>query len=275
MTQAAALAFYTGLALAPLLTLLMWFMRFVTPDARERVMEAFAQVLGEEAAKPLAQVRVDQPSMNIAGLISLGILVFSATGVFGQLQSALNWMWDVKAAPTAGWFNYIRKRLLSLGMIMAILFLLLVSMVASAVVQAVVNAAGTIIPGGDWLLVLLNLVVSLVLFTGLFGLLFYYVPDVKVAWRDVWFGAALTAVLFTLGKWLLGWYLGRSSYESSYGAAAGSFIALLAWVYYSSIILFIGAEATQVYARRLGHEIEPDKHAVRIDGTTTATGTTA
>jgi membrane protein len=267
MTQAAALAFYSGLSLAPLLTVLAWISRNVLHrDSKETLIGGFEQVIGPQAAAPIRDIldpasQQAQVSMTLAGIISLAILAFSATGVFGQLQSALNHMWDVQAAPSAGLWAYVKKRILSFGMLISIMFLLLISMVASAAIQGFVTATG--LPEG-WLLQIVNTVVSLAIFTVVFAAMFKFVPDAQIAWRDVWFGGALSAVMFVIGKFLLGLYLGRGSYQSAYGAAVGSFVALLVWVYYSSIIVFIGAEAAQVYARRHGHQPKPEGHAVKV-----------
>lgn len=272
MSQAAALAFYTGLSLAPLLTVVVWILQHTLGgDAKAQVVRGFSEVLGREAAAPIAQLldpasEQAQQSMTIAGLISLALLFFSATGVFAQLQYALNRMWDVMPKPTEGMLGYIRKRILSLGMLVSLLFLLMVSMAVSAGIQGVLGGGGGEEgheEGLFWQVV--HALGSLLIFVPLFALMFKYLPDVHVRWSDVWVGAGITAVLFVVGKFGLGYYLGRGGYESSYGAAVGSFVALLVWVYYSAIIVFIGAEATQVYARRQGHEVVPDEHAVRIE----------
>ena len=267
MTWAAAVAFYAGLSLAPLLAVLAWIARSTLGDgAKDRVVAAFEEVLGEQAAEPIGDIIAQNQdamsvSMSVFDWISVAILIFSATTVFAQLQAAMNSIWDVKASPSAGWFELIRKRLLSFGMLLAILFLLVISLSVSTAVQAMVGGGQE----DQWYWPVLSAVISLLVFIPLFGLMYRYLPDVHIAWRDVWIGATLTAVLFVVGKFLLGLYLGRGNYESSYGAAVGSFIALLVWVYYSSVIFFIGAEATQVYARRHGSGITPNKHAVRAD----------
>lgn len=268
MTQAAALAFYTGLSLAPLLTILAWITRtFMHRDGKESIARAFEQVMGPQAAAPIREIldpasQQAATSMTLAGIVSLLILAFSATGVFGQLQAALNRMWDVQAAPGAGLWVYVRKRLLSFGMLISIMFLLLVSMVASAVIEGFISVTGL---EQAWVAQIVNIVVSLIVFTLVFALMFRLVPDARIAWADVWFGGFLSALMFVLGKWLLGLYLGRGSYQNSYGAAVGSFVALLVWVYYTSIIVFIGAVAARVWARRHGHRVVPEEHAVKVD----------
>lgn len=265
MTYAGAVAFYTALSFAPLLVVLLVAMSlFMGPGAEKQLSTQLSQMMGEQAASITSQIlkEAERPTLrNWAGAISLATLLFSATSVFAQLQQALNVMWNVKPDYKNGLWGFVRKRLLSLGMIITLGFLLVVSLAVSAGLQSLLS--GTV--GDDstvgetfWLLV--NLAVSLAVFTLLFSMMFRYLPDVRIAWRDVWIGAALTAVLFTLGKWGIGTYLGVAGVGSAYGAA-GSLLVLLVWVYYSCIILFLGAEFTQVWAKRQGHPIQPDTHA--------------
>lgn len=264
MTQAAALAFYAGLAFAPLITVALWVMRLIYKDeAQTKVTQAIGQIIGPQASEPLKQVLEkakpgDGPFW--AGIISIALVAFSASGVFGQVQSALNSIWHVQPKPTSGLMGFIKKRTLSLGMLASILFLLMTSLIVSVGLEAVLKVTGGLF--GAVMGQIANQAVSIGLFTVLFAALFRFVPDAKIAWKPVWIGAAISAVLFTVGKYGLSIYLGHSDYESSYGAAAGSLIALLAWVYYSSIIVLAGAEVTEVTARRLGHAVEPDEHAV-------------
>ncbi|MGN6627748.1 MAG: YihY/virulence factor BrkB family protein [Tepidisphaeraceae bacterium] len=267
MTQAAAIAFYSGLAMAPLLTIAVWMTQTLFGDAaKEKIGSAFEQVVGHQAAAPIQDL-LDPASkqaatgLTVAGIISLAILAFSASGVFGQLQAALNSIWHVEAAPGNGLMSFIRKRFLSLGMLVSIVFLLLVSLLISTILHVVGMHTG---PDAALVWKIVNDVISLGLFTVLFACLFKYVPDAKITWRAVWIGSAISAALFMVGKFGLGLYLGRGSYQTSYGVAVGSFVALLVWVYYSSIIVLIGAEVTEVYARRHGHAVQPSEHAVRV-----------
>jgi membrane protein len=268
MTQAAALAFYSGLAMAPLLTIAVWVMQmFFGTEAKVKIAAAFGQVIGPQAAAPIKELlnpaaEHASQSMTLAGIFSLCLLLFSASGVFAQLQSALNIVWDVRAKPKSSWNGFINKRLLSMGMLFSILFMLMVSLVLSTMLQALLGT------GEDdektILMTVLDHGLSLGMFTVLFAALFKYVPDAKLEWSMVWPGAFMSAVLFTIGKIGLSFYLGRGSYESSYGAAVGSFVALLVWVYYSAVIVLVGAEITEVWARRHGHAVEPSEHAVRV-----------
>lgn len=272
MTQAAALAFYTGLALAPILTLAAWAARvFMPTNQKYDVALAFSKVMGQQAYAPIEQLlkpATQQASSgwNVAGLISIAIVAFSASGVFGQVQAALNSIWHVQARPSNGVVGFIQKRVVSLGMLGTILFLLFASVVVSTTLQGRLTADGQ--DEKTLVALVFNNVMTVALFTVLFAVMFKFVPDAKIGWKPVWVGGLISAVLFAIGKAGLAIYLGRGSYETSYGAAVGSFVALLVWVYYSGVILLIGAEATEVYARRRGHALEPDAHAVRVIQTT-------
>jgi membrane protein len=268
MTQSAAIAFYAGLAMAPLLTVAVWIMQvFFGNEAKEKIVAAFEQVAGHAAAAPIRELlnpasEAAKGGMTLAGIASIALLAFTASSVFGQLQMALNRMWDVAAKPGNNIMGFINKRLLSLGMLLSIIFLLMVSLVISTALSAVTDRMGGSEEG--WLWTILSHAVSVAVFTLLFASLYKFVPDAKIGWKTVWVGGFIAAVLFAIGKFGLGLYLGRGSYETSYGAAVGSFVALLVWVYYSSIIVLIGAEVTEVYARRHGHRVQPSEHAVRV-----------
>jgi membrane protein len=187
-------------------------------------------------------------------------LLFGASGVFGEIQSSLNTIWGVQPKRGRGIVGFIHDRFVSFAMVMGIVFLLLVSLMISAVLATL----GTLFkdfPGSiTWAAQATNIVVSFAVITLLFAMMFKVLPDVKMAWKDVWLGAAITALLFTVGKFAIGLYLGHSSMASSYGVA-GSFVVLLVWVYYSAQILFLGAEITQVYANRYGSRIVPTANA--------------
>jgi membrane protein len=192
-------------------------------------------------------------------------LLFGALGVFNELHNALNTIWEVKEEETKGFVASIKKvifnRLLSFTMILGIGFLLLVSLVISAGLSAVQETIGNAIPVSEILLQIVNLIVSIGVITVLFALIFKYLPDAEIAWRDVWFGAFVTSILFSLGKFLIGLYLGNSAVASSFGAA-GSLVLLLIWIYYSAQILLFGAEFTQVYANNYGSKIVPEGEEV-------------
>jgi membrane protein len=262
MTLAAALAFYAGLSLAPLLVLLLWVSSFLGEGTKDKVVDQLVSMVGPTAGKAIQDLiesaEATPNAGTIAGIIGIVTLALSATGVFGQLQRSLNLIWDVKAE--GGFLTTVLKRLVSLAMVMGIWVLLLASMVLTAALSAVGQSVQHSLPGGEVVWQVVGAVVPLVIFIPVFALLFKFVPDVRIQWKDVWFGGAVTAVLFILGKVGLGIYLGRASTTSAYGAA-GAFMAMLLWVYYTSLILFFGAEVTQAWAKMRGSPITPDSDA--------------
>ncbi len=257
---AAALSFYTMISLAPLLVLATAVagLFYGQEAASGRLSAEIADMVGRDAAQFVEEMvkSASKPAQGmVATTMGLVMLLVGASGVFGALQDALNTIWDVEPKKQS-WLEMFQTRFLSLSMVVATGFLLLVSLVASTLVSAMTDLIG---PFGQGL----NLLVSLAVFTGSFAAIFKVLPDVKVAWGDVWHGAFFTSVLFTLGKFLIGLYLGHSAVASSYGAA-GALAVILIWVYYSAQILFLGAEFTQVYSRAQGHEPEPAPHARSI-----------
>nr|WP_228035677.1 YihY/virulence factor BrkB family protein [Oculatella sp. LEGE 06141] len=271
---AAALAYYTVFSLAPLLIIVIAVAGFFFGEeaARGQIVGQIQGLVGQDGAE-IIQTAIDnanQPGTGtgaIASLISIGVLLFGASGVFAELQDSLNAIWNVKAKPKNAVGGFVRKRLLSFTMVLTIGFLLLVSLVVSAALTALTTLMNGLMPGFDFLWQLLNFVISFGVIALLFALIYKYLPDVKITWNDVLIGASMTALLFTIGKSLIGLYLGNSSFGSAYGAA-GSLVVVLAWVYYSAQILFFGAEFTQVYARHYGSQIVPDEHAVYADDST-------
>ncbi len=199
----------------------------------------------------------------IATVIGLITLLLGAAGVFGQLQDALDTVWEVAPKPGQGIMAIIRQRFISFTMVLGIGFLLLVSLVISAAVSAVGSVISTSVPQSEFVLQAVNFAISFAVIMLLFALIYKVLPDAAIGWRDVWMGAAVTALLFTIGKLLIGLYLGSSSVGSAYGAA-GSFVVLLIWIYYSAQILLFGAEFTQVYARTYGSRILPSRNAVKL-----------
>jgi membrane protein len=204
----------------------------------------------------------------VATIVGLATLLFGASGVFAQLQDSMNTIWKARSPTTNGILDFLRVRLLSFSMVLGIGFLLLVSLVLSAILSALGDYLGIFIPGGAAVGHALNATVSLGVVTVLFAMIFKWLPDTKVAWRDVVLGALVTSFLFTIGKFGIGFYLGKASVASSYGAA-GSVVILLVWVYYSALILYFGAEFTNVYAMRYGsrrqatHTPVPDRREGR------------
>jgi membrane protein len=200
----------------------------------------------------------------MASIIGIGLAIFGASGVFGQLQDALNTIWGVKAKPGLGIGAFLRARFLSFAMVAGVCFLLLVSLVIESLLKALSHYLQARVPGGAGLAMGIYLFFDLIVVIFLFAMIFKYLPDAKIQWRDVWIGAAMTAFLFLIGKWALGLYLGSGAAGSAYGAAS-SLITLLLWIYYSSQILLFGAEFTQVYSDEFGSHVVPNEYAVRAN----------
>jgi membrane protein len=274
---AAALAYYTTFSLAPLLVLIIAIAGLVggREAAQTQTMAQVQDLLGVEGREFVEGMleSASQPETGLAAtLIGAVTLLFGALGVFGELQNSLNTIWEVKPKPAKGWMDGIKRfvvrRLLSFAMVLGIGFLLLASLVISAVISALGEYIGNRWPIADqginaqWLS-LINFVISFLVITLLFAMMFKFLPEIKIAWKDVWLGAAVTSALFSLGKFLIGLYLGRSQVGNIFGAA-GSLAILLIWIYYSAQILFFGAEFTQVYANRYGSKMVPDPDMVKI-----------
>jgi membrane protein len=239
------------------------------------VERELGNVVGEQAARGIQAVilHAQQPTSSVIGTVVGVISLFvGASGVFGQLQTSLDTIWEVEPRSDRGWLAQVKERFISFTMVLGVAFLLLVSLVLSSILSSLGNMLADTLPGGATLWQGLNIAFSLGVITLLFALIFKVIPDAKVAWRDVWGGALFTALLFTIGKQLLGIYLGKAAVGSAYGAA-GSLVALVVWVYYASQILFMGAEFTQVTARRRGASIEPTSNAVSIERTDRKDGT--
>ena len=265
---AAALAYYTAFALAPLLLIAIAVAGFVFGEeaARGQVVAQLEGLLGADAAHAvetaIANSR-ESGASTISAIIGIATLLWSASNLFAQLQDALNTVWEVAPKPGAGIMATVKKRFLSMTMVLGIGFLLLVSLVLSSVLAALGSFLNSLLPAAGVLWQVVNVAISFAVITLLFAAIYKVLPDVEIAWSDVWIGAAVTALLFTIGKLLIGLYLGNASVGSTYGAA-GSLLVLLIWVYYSAQILFFGAEFTQAYARKYGSRIVPDESAVRV-----------
>ena len=261
----AALAYYAAFSIAPLLVLLLAVANFIyKEDTLERVQSQVSILAGPNAAEAiLATIRGVQNTGGgiVATILSMITLILGATGMFGQLQDAMNTIWEVTPKPRRLWADILRTRALSFFLVVAICFLLLVSLALTAVLANVSKYFQTLLPFTASIWPLVDFAFSFALTTMLFAAIFKILPDVQIAWRDVWLGAAATAALFALGKIGIGLYLGRGSFTSAYGAA-GSFLVLLAWVYYSSQILFFGAEFTWVYTMQYRRRLRPARGAV-------------
>jgi membrane protein len=265
----AALAYYTVFSLAPLVLLLLAIVgvlfRSNPEGAWQKITEQMSYVLDKsaiEVVQGIAQQAAEPGKSTLATTLGIALALFGATGVFGQLQDALNTIWGVKPKPGLGIWGFLRARFLSFAMLSGVCFLLLVSLVVETLLKAFSHYVQAMLPGGLAVALSVYLIFDFAVVLTLFAMIFKVLPDVKIRWRDVWIGAALTAFLFLLGKWALGLYLASGTAASAYGAAS-SLITLLLWIYYSSQILLFGAEFTQVYANEFGSPVEPDDYAVR------------
>jgi membrane protein len=264
---AAALAYYTLLSIAPMIVLAVAIAGLVYGEdaARGQIASELSREVGPQAANALQAIieSAKTPSSGVIGtIVGVITLLVGASGVFSELQASLNQVWEVEPPPHGGLLAMIKERFFSFALVLGVAFLLMLSLLLSAIVAAIGHFIEGRMPGGDGLWSALNVAFSFATSAALFAVIFRVVPDVRLRVRDVWVGAMVTAVLFNVGKFALGLYLGHSSMASAYGAS-GSIIALVVWVYYSAQILLFGAEFTQAYARRNGVEIPLRRGAVR------------
>lgn len=271
-TMAAALSYYTVFSLPPLLVLLLTILGAVMDpqDIQGNLEAQMRSAMGPAGAQQFRTIlaNVDRPGAGgaLPTILSVVALLLGATGVFGQLQAALNKAWGVAPDPEKGGIkNMLLKRVFGIGMVLGLAFILLVSLVISAMISAFGEELGRFLPSGLSAPVLeaINFVGSLAVIALLFGAIFKVLPDAEISWRDVTVGAVVTALLFVAGKFALGLYLGRSNPGEAFGAA-GALALMLVWIYYSSMIVLLGAEFTQVWAERRGSGIVPEKGAVRV-----------
>lgn len=270
MRLSSSLAYYAIFSLAPLLVIAISMAGLVFGEeaARGQLAREIANLAGASAGEAIQSAvkwSAAQKSKGIAAtLLSTGLLLFGASTVFAELKDALNTIWGVVVKPGRRFFTLVRDRFFSFSIVLAIGFLLLVSLIISVLLESLgfyMNGRFQFSPAiwKTW-----DIVISFTVVTGLFAMIFKLLPNVNLRWRDVWLGAVTTSLLFTLGKFVIGYYLATSSVASSFGAA-GSVVLVLAWIYYSACILFFGAEITKGYARKFGSGILPNSHAVLID----------
>jgi membrane protein len=267
----AALAYYTVFSLAPLVLVLLAIVGVIfqhdPAGAWNKITQQMSYFLDQSAVQVVQNIaqKASQPGKStIATIIGIALALFGASGVFGQLQDALNTIWGVKAKPGRGIWGFMRSRFFSFAMVAGICFLLLVSLAIEALLKGFSHYVQSVLPGGIVIAMTVYLIFDFTVVVLLFAAIFKFLPDVQIQWRDVWIGAAMTAIFFGIGKWALGLYLGSGAAGSAYGAAS-SLITLLLWVYYSSQILLFGAEFTQVYADRAGRSLKPANFAVRVE----------
>ena len=256
-SMGAALAYYTLFSIAPLLLIVIGVagLAFGDDAARGEIFGQLRDLMGDEGAAAVERLlqSADKPGGGILATVTGVVMLFlGATTVFGELQNALDRIWRAPARKkTSGWWNLLRARLLSFGMILGVSFLLMVSLVVSAGLSAVGKLWGEQLRGWETIAHALDLAVSFAIATLLFAMNYKIIPRVRIRWRDVWIGAAVTAALFAVGKFLIGLYIGKSSVASAFGAA-GSLVVMMVWVYYSAQIFLLGAEFTWVYAHAYG-----------------------
>lgn len=266
---AAALSYYTAVSIAPMLIFLLLILGFVMGQdvAQSQLVRQLEGVLGSEGMEFINTIieNAEQPTAgSIAGILSLLTLIWGSANVFSHLQDTLNVIWDVTIKPSGGWKLTLRKRLLSFTLVLGIGFLLAVSLVLSAALSLISSSLSGLLPSFDLLWQGVEYAISFGVMMLLFAAMFKVLPDVHIPWRIVWPGAMVTALLFTIGKLILSLYIGQAAPGSAYGTA-GSVIVFLLWVYYSAMILFFGAEITQVYAAQRGESIQPEEHAMFAD----------
>ena len=271
LVLAASIAFFAIFSLAPLLLLVVALAgpAFGQAQTRAEIQNQFEALMGPDSAQFIASVlsRASKGGHGLAAAVSIGTLIFGATGVFVQLKAALNSVWGVQIKSEKPRNTLVRlmwDRVVSFAMMLVIAFLLIASLAVSAALAALARWSSALVPGWELVTQIFNSGVSFAVFAFLFGAAFKILPDVRIGWRVVWFGGAVTALLFTVGKELIGMYLGRGSIASVYGAA-GSMIVILMWVYYSSIIFLYGAEVTLLSAKALGWPFEPSEGAEQLD----------
>ena len=273
----AALAFYTVLSLAPLLLIVIAIagLVFGQEAAQGQIIGQIQGLIGEDSAKAI-QSMIEEARKPAAGIIAtvlaIVMLLLGATGVFVQLQESLNTIWRVKEKPWQGIWKTLKDRFISLLAVLGTGFLLLVSLVISAGLSAIGTTLEYFLPVPEFLLQIINFFVSFVIVTLLFAMIYKLLPDISIQWEDVWIGATITSLLFTIGKFLIGLYLGKSDVGIAYGAA-GSLVAILVWVYFASQIFLFGAEFTAVYAESHGSRFAPSQDAgvepaVKLSGAT-------
>lgn len=258
--KSAALAFYTIFSLAPLIIIAIAVAGaiFGEENARQELTRQVSQLIGNDGARIINRVltHTQQARGGLAATIGFLVMLFGASAVFAQLQNSLNSIWDIERPPQHTFIKFIRIRFLSFIMVLVIGFLLLTSLIISAIISAMHYYFKDWWQGMDLVWQIINIGVSFALMTLLFAMVFKILPDVVIRWSDVWLGAALSAFLFTVGKFLIGLYLGHSTAISAYGAA-GSLVIFLIWIYFSAQVLFLGAEFTKVFYHHTGRKIIP------------------
>jgi membrane protein len=266
---ASSLAYFTIFSIAPLLIIVIMIVGAIFGEAavQGELVEQIQDVVGEQGAQfiqtVIANVREDTGGGPFRLVFSIGFLIFGASGVFAQIQNALDKIWEVKPEPRRHIFHFIRKRLLSFAMVLVIAFLLLVSLVVNTGLAILFDVLSNYLPALGYLWQVMSFLLSFTIIALVFAAMYTILPDAKVVWRDALVGAMITAILFMVGQYLFGIFLNMTDFGSAYGFA-GSVIIVITWIYYTAHILFIGAEFTKVYARQHGAKIVPEEYAVSL-----------
>ena len=266
---AAAIAYYSLLSMAPLLLVVVAVAGVFFSDGtvQSQLVDQMGSLIGEEGAA-LTETVIENTESKDESLFSLivgmALTLFGATTVFAQLQNALNRVWRVQPKPSNAVWNFVKHRLLSFALVLSIGFLLMVSLVTSAVLAALHDFMNAAMAGAAFIWEALNFGISFALATVLIALMFKYLPDAEIEWRDTWLGGFVTAILFVIGKSAIGLYLGQATAASSFGAA-GSVVVFMIWVYYASLIILFGAELTYAVANQRGAKVDPSEHARSTD----------
>ncbi len=269
LKYSASLSYYTIFSVAPMLIMAISIGSIIFGRAaiEGHLFEEINSIVGNEAALQIQDMLKHttlRKNNVLATVVGVMVFIIGATGVFGEIQSTINKIWGLKAKPKKGLVKYLVNRLLSFAMVVSIGFLMVVSLLASTIIGILNAKLNTYLPDTTFIIVIVNNSVALFIISLLFAVIFKYLPDSVVKWKDAWVGSLFTSLLFLLGKYLIGIYLASSSSASAYGAA-GSVIILLLWIYYSSILLYFGAEFTKLYALKHGHGIHPNKFSVRVE----------
>jgi membrane protein len=268
----ASLAYYTIFSIGPLLLLLMSLASiFYGQEAIEgKVFGQLNGLLGNSAAKQIQEIIQNvqfSGKTKFALVISIATLLVGATSLFIEIQDSLNSIWKLKAKPKKGWMAFLKNRLLSSSLIISLGFLLIVTLIVNGVIEVLMGRLGVMFGSATTIIMMvINLLITFVVITVLFSIIFKFLPDAKIQWKHVRTGAIFTALLFMIGRYAIGLYIQKTGTESTYGAA-GSIVIILVWIYYSSVILYLGAEFTQVYTDSIGGHIEPAEYAVHVQQT--------
>lgn len=269
MKKSASLAYYTVFSLAPLLLIIIWLISFFLGEqsVENKVFTELSSLIGTDATHQIQdiiqKIRLDNKS-GLAIIMGVGTLIVGSTTVFVEIQDSLNSIWGVKAKPQQGWKKLLINRVLSFSIVIGLGFLLIVSLVVNGLVLILNSYINRLLPDfGTVLINLINTGISFLVISVLFGVIFKFLPDIKISWKYVRSGAIFTAVLFVIGKYLIGLYIQYAAPASAYGAA-GSIILILLWIYYTAAILYFGAEFTKANAYQYGNGVEPSNYAVKI-----------